>query len=178
MFETESKPHIQQFKFDIEGGSTDYTKETIRKWEWKFYKKCWVEGRWWPSWLSFKQSYLNIFQRLLTSSTKKYLPTYVSTYSSTFSTSSSMYLIINLSTFQQMDYDFKIRMTVFPPWQIGRICFRAWMPQCALIGSLSLLVSHPIAHQGTPRSVWTWECQIKRSAKTFRNSPHYRDTLK
>ena len=71
MFETESKPHIQQFKFDIEGGSKDYTNETIRKWEWKFYKKCWVEGRWWPSWLSFKQSYLNTFQRLLTSSTKK-----------------------------------------------------------------------------------------------------------
>ena len=115
MFETESKPHIQQFKFDIEGGSTDYTKETIRKWEWKFYKKCWVEGRWWPSWLSFKQSYLNIFQRLLTSSTKKYLPTYVSTYSSTFSTSSSMYLIINLTTFQQMDYDFKIRIRLFSP---------------------------------------------------------------
>ena len=29
MFEAESKPHIQQFKFDIEGGSTDYTKEDL-----------------------------------------------------------------------------------------------------------------------------------------------------
>ena len=148
MFEAESKPHIQQFKFDIEGGSTDYTKETIRKWEWKFYKKCWVEGRWWPSWLSFKQSYLNTFQRLLTSSTKKISS---NIRLNIFSKSSSMYLIINLSTFQQMDYDFKIRMTVFPSWKIGRICFRAWTPQRALIGLLSLLVSQPIAHQGTPR---------------------------